>query len=134
MQITIDKALSLRAGLTALDGYNKIIKNGENESTAVVPFKLSGVMRMTIARNISRLEQPLADYNKARNEVIKSLAGPDGNAVPPEKLAEFLAQDVGMRKQETELSLTKLKVADLNLDDNPIPGSVLAMLLDLVGE
>lgn len=131
----LNEALNCLAALNALDGHQKIVKDGGVEKPVFVAYKFSVNVRMTIARNMAKLNAEQKAYQEARNGFIRELSG-GGEKVPEDKLPEFRKYDAAILEGECEdLKLTKLTMEDLNLGTNEeLPNSVVAALLPLLDD
>ena len=100
------------------------------------PFRFSAKVRYNLAKNLRILRDRAEDIHKVQTAVIREVVPPGTKAEPgsPQyveveaKLAEFLA---GTEDVNGLLSLT---LADLQLDLNSVPISVLCALAPLVKE
>ncbi len=126
--VTVEQALNISAGLRALDSYQARDKEGKPYAS---PYNFSGVTRMNIATNIDRVGAVLKTYQATLNEVIKTMSGGTGT-VPGDKMANYNVEVLKMLAAPAGVSLAKIKEADLKLDENPIPGSVLGLLLPII--
>lgn len=130
--ITVSQALELRAGLQALDGQSQVVPQGDAPAKVVaIPYKFSGDARWKIAGALTALKPLLETFETNRTALAKS-TGADvdpKNEVKGLAFATAIKQDL-LRKEEVKLpTLTR---ADLNLTDNPIPGSVLDALSPII--
>lgn len=124
MKLSLRKLIAIEDALKSLDGYQKDGKT--------YPYTLSGTVRRIISKNLALIGVETAALEKARNDVVRSLALPDAPGVVAKgREFEFADQYEKMLDDEEDLPLRKLTVDGLGLDDafgNPIPGSVLAAL------
>jgi len=127
MKLSLESIIRLNVGLSQLDGYDKIVKQGETERVVRVYYKLTAGFRLAMAMNLDRLQPIVSAYNKARNNIILELSEGSGK-VPDDKNAEFNSQDVDILDEIHTIKLTKIKENELDLDNNPIPVSTLALL------
>ena len=126
--LSVEQVLNVTAALKSLDSYQAKNKDG---ATYPAPYNFSGVTRMNIATDLDRGSVVLKAYQTSLNEVIKGLSGGTGT-VPGEKMAEYNVEVLKMLAAPAGVSLAKIKEADLKLDENPIPGSVLGLLLPII--
>lgn len=127
MKLSMEKMISARAALMALDGYDKIIKDGERERAVRELYKLGGGLRLLIAKNVNLLDKEIDTFQRARNALVLECASGQ-EKVPPEKMASFIKQERELLDAETEIDVVPIKSDELKLDQNPIPASVLAQL------
>jgi hypothetical protein len=117
VRLTTQSALNLFNGLAALDGYDRVVKKGDDEIVVRGHFKFSGTFRRLLGRNMTNLRVEIDHYEKAHNALIEQLAD-GGNVVPPEKLADFAAQKNALLNEEVEVDLKQFSESELNLDEN----------------
>jgi len=135
MKLTLEEIAKLHAGLLLLDGYDRIAKDGERERVVREYFSLGAGLRLAVAMNIDKLEAAMSPYNKVRTALIFQLSSKDKpNEVAPENLGKFNDETSAMLAVEHDLTLTKIKFDELNLDKNPIPVSTLSMIQALLRE
>jgi hypothetical protein len=133
LKLTLEAAGKVKAALSqGLDGYDRVIRDGERERVVREPYKFDAGLRLALAVLENRVDVLIADYNKARSALIKSLA--DGGAkVPEEKMSEFIEQHQVLLDKECEINdVGRIKTSELALDKNPIPASVLALLMPVL--
>jgi len=131
MKMTVQAMIDLQKGLMALDGYDKVIKDGEREKTARVYYELGGGLRLLIARNLNRIEPELKALEKARNETFMQYSNGE-NRISPDKAVDFMKAERALLDNEVEVELIEIDQTELKLDKNPIPGTVLSVLIPLL--
>lgn len=131
MKLTVREAMNALAGLGALDGTQRVVKEGAAERVVVEPNKLDGPFRFTLARNIHKLRAVSEAHDTARNALIKELSG-GGEKVPDERLVEFGDRYKAILEMTEDVALTKITEADLKLDVNPIAATTLSLLVPLI--
>jgi hypothetical protein len=130
--LTVAQALELRAGATALDGQTQVVPQGESPAKIVlVPYKLTGDTRWKIASVLTALKPLLDTFDSVRQSVAKS-TGADVDPKNEAKAAAFSTEINTQLQRKDEVKLPVLTKAELNLNDNPIPGSVLAALQPII--
>jgi len=110
MKLTLKEALEIFQAIGNLDGY----QNGSDKLTL---YKYPGDVRLKIAIARRKLRAVQEDFLDTRNGLIDKMSG--------DELTKTLNE---MLKGEVEVDIEPLPVASFNLDDNPIPPSVLDML------
>lgn len=126
--LTIEQSLNISSALMSLDGQEKIIKDGDKEKSVKVPYQLSGNTRLAIAKNMTKLNEIAKSYNDARTALVGQFSV-DGKIEPnSDNEKKFTIEMKKVIATEQHLDLTKIKISDLNLDANQIPGTVLALL------
>jgi hypothetical protein len=135
--LTVATALELRAGLQALDGQTQIVKVKDRDgvladSVVVVPYKFTGDTRWKIAGALTIIKPFLDTFDTAKASLIKA-TGVDVDPKNDAKLAAFNTEiNKDLARKSDDLKLPTLTRADLNLADNPIPGSVLSALQSII--
>lgn len=127
MKLSLEGIIRLNGGLGLLDGWDKVAKQGETERIVRVYYKLSAGFRLAMAMNADRLQEIVLVYQKARNGLIGELGG-GSSSLPDDKQAEFVKREQEMLETTHDVKLTRIKEGDLDLDNNPIPISHLALL------
>lgn len=112
MKLTVKEALEMLQAIIQLDGY----QNGSEKMTF---YKYPGDVRLKIAIARRKLRAVEEDFGETRNGLIERV-GKDQN--------EFTKQLNAMLKAEVEVDIEPLPIDKFNLDENPIPPSVLDML------
>lgn len=131
MKLTVQEAQKISLGLSGLDGYDRVARDGERERVVREFYKLGGGLRLLIGINQNKLDAVLSVYNKERSRIIVGLSG-GGNELPKAKEGEFFERHNELLQAEQEIELKAININELRLDDNPIPASVLAMLMPIL--
>jgi hypothetical protein len=123
---TVGDAIALSQALSQLDGQKKIVDHGKDipAEVVVVPYEFSGPVRFALADDLAALQVPLKAFDDAKQALAKQYPS-DSNGKLSEK---FLVEANAALAQPVDLKLKQIKRADLQLDRNPIPLSVLAAL------
>ena len=137
MQLALNSALELVAALRALDGYQRVIKSGENEQIIQASYKLDGSTRRKISKNIAVLKVEAAAFQEASSKLFQEISGGVDRLNPDIleeafKITQFNRENDKLLKEVIEVELLTIAAAKLQLDDNPIPGSVLASLEPII--
>src|SRR5207253_553833 len=101
MKLTMEQVLTIAAGLRALDGLERIVKDGERERVVREPYQLGGGLRLAIARNLNRLDAAQSAYQKARSDLVFAMADANGQ-LSPARMAEFAFEERKMLGAEEE--------------------------------
>lgn len=134
MNLKTRHAIELYSALNALDGYFKPVKDGDRECGKInVPYKFSGSLRRIIFRNIAKLKIEIEAYNAASQAMFKEVAGErdsldEKNPEEAKLLAVYRSRVNVLADEEISVDLQRITEDALALDDNAIPGSVLAAL------
>jgi len=135
MEMSVSKALEIRAALQNCDGYQTVVKEGETQKTVFVLHDLGFNVRFAIAKNLEKLDKVNETYVKMRNDLIKSLAK-NGTGIDPkaeqDKMAEFFAKDRANLDEMIFVELEKLKKSELEKSNLPV--NVLATIMPIIQE
>ncbi len=143
--------LRLSVGLDSLDGYQDVVTVNDTEQVVKRPYVFgSSKTSWNIAKNKRVVKGHVQDYNDTRDALIKELS--DGGVEIPEdnkeKIVKFNERHTELLKQEVSIDgILKLKLNDLVNEreekgkegavkklSNPIPASVLEVLMDIIEE
>lgn len=137
--LTVVQALSMLMALKSLDGHEVVIKSKEGDQTkVVVPWELSGLLRLKIANDITVLQVVEGTAEKTRQgllrEATKDKPGPLTAGTP--EYDEFIRQwsEVLNSPAPGSVDLARIAAADLKLDKNEIPVSVLSALMPILDQ
>ncbi len=123
IKLSIGECANLFSALQSLDGHEQLTKD---ESRAVkVPYVLSGVTRMIIARDEAKLREIIVEFQQVQIGLREQLKGDE---------AGINAQVREVLEQKKEVELGRLKISVLGLDVNPIPPSVLSNLAAILDD
>lgn len=128
-KMTVQECLGVLAGLQALDGRRVIVSAGKpSEAAETIAYKFSGKLRDTISHNIFLLSQ-VQQEGQAANRRIQNEIG-KGNAIAPgsKEAIELDGRLSDYMARPCKADLEHIRDADLRLDENDIPGSVLALI------
>lgn len=135
IKMSLEKAANLLAGLQSLDGWDKVVKDGATERVVHVHYEMSGRLRMLIARDIDTLAPAISAFGKARADILTQARAANAGKLPENDTPEAgkaLKEIQGLLDGEEQFSLLKIGEAELKLDANPIPPSVLRQLAPLI--
>jgi hypothetical protein len=125
LKLTVKAALEMLQAIGQLDSYH----NGSDKPTL---YKYSGDIRLKIAMVRRKLRAIQEDYADTRNQLIVDMSkGTGGIPIGPQSI-EFAKRDREMLDAEVDVDIQSIPVEALNLDENPIPPSVLDLLGDFV--
>jgi hypothetical protein len=138
MKITVKAALEMLQAIAQLDSY----QNGAEKPTL---YKYPGRTRLDIAIARRKLRAIQEDYTDARNAMLLELTDGGGdlpaidNVMDAEERKRAVAMHITFHKRERELqnALVDLDIepvpqSNFQLDENPIPPSVLDMLGEFI--
>jgi len=125
--------IQLITGLNSLDTYTAVTATGEKIE---VPYDFSAKLRFNIAKNIVLAARVNATFNKNRRAIIDEYADVAGGGLEENhpKRAEALERINALAEEDAEAGLLKLPHADLLRDDQPVPASVIAILLPIISD
>lgn len=127
MKLTTRAALNVAAGLRALDGYERTAKDGDRERVIKEFYKIGGGLRLSIAVSLNKLDA-LQQAQQQAYSGLAMAAADDKGQIPPEKVAELAKTQNEMLDAEQDIDLGVIDPADLKLDENPIPVTVLSLI------
>ena len=134
MQLTVQQILAASAALKALDTYERVVREGSNERVVREPYRFGGAVRMALARIQAGLRVHADAFDAAHDALVREISGGEAQIRPEMhgQQARF-REEIGKVLAATHaLDLPALTEADLRLDDNPLPPSVLVALLPLL--
>lgn len=126
-KLTIMDCQNIMAGLTALDGHTELSKDNV---PVVLAYQFgSAKLRLIIQQNIAALTVMQHDFTKGMQGLFKEIAGDAAEIKPgtPE-MARYTKQMVDAQQLPCNAALSRISAADLKLEKNEIPGSVLGSL------
>jgi hypothetical protein len=134
--ITVQDAAEILSGCTALDGRDRVVKDGEREKIIKEPYKFNGGFLLAIAKDTIRLREIITAYQTAHNAKIVELSGGSGSVDPNSDAGKKLSiADAEMLATKQPVDLIMINEKELNLDppnNNQIPPSVLANLSKII--
>lgn len=134
MKLTLKQILDASSAVKALDVYERVVREGGTERVVREPYRFGGATRMTLARTQAALQAHSDAFDKAHNALIRELAnGQDHIPADAAGSKQMFVEEIGkLLASEHPIEIAQLSEADLKLDDNPIPPSVLTALLPLL--
>lgn len=127
--LTIGECLGILGGLNALDGRRVVVAAGKpTESAETVSYKFPGKVRDAISHDIFVLGQVQQEAQAANRraqieigagETIKP--GSKENLLFDQRMADYTGRPC-------KVELDHIRDTDLKLDENDIPGSILALI------
>ncbi len=134
--LTVRDIITLHGALSSLDGYAHIIKGEDGKDKSItVPYKFTGKVRWNIAKALTITKTYTDNYTKTRDAAINEISGGVGSIKEgdTEKIGRLNMELSSLLEVKEEVvGLLSFTQADLNLDDNPIPVSVLTALTPLL--
>lgn len=132
MTLTVAQIRDLFIGLSGLDGYARVVKDGEREQVVRMPYSFSGGTLLALAKNTDSLKPVVQQFDSARSRLLLQLSGGTGKLTDgTSEHADYLVQLNAMLEKEQTIDLVKIKDEELGLmppKSNPIPPSVLSQL------
>lgn len=113
------------------DALQELVKGQPAVADAKVflPFRLKAA-RWKVVKNIAALEPLVQLINTTRDNLIIEISG-GGNKIEEtdtEKITQFRAELGKVINQDVEVDISKISEQELNLDENEIPFSILAVI------
>lgn len=130
---TIEQCQLVNIGLQQLDGYDRVVKDGQNERVVRQTYNLGPGLRLSIARNMEKLRRVDASLRQARLGVLQQFSGGESK-VPDGNLIAYQAEDRKLMDAPCGEDLIRIKLDELKLSENPVPASVLSVLLPIVDQ
>lgn len=136
MKLKLKQVTKLRAGLVALDGHIKLAEVDGKPVPVQTPYDFTGSFRWNIRKNLRLATDRAEDIEKVRIELIRQHSSRvqgfdpfDKSEATAAKLQAYEKEFNGLLEKEEEFAgFLMISQAQLNLDKNPIPGSVLEHL------
>lgn len=134
LKLTNQQVNELAGAISAMNGYERIVKDGEKERAVADTYKHIGVgLKSSMAKNLVALKAPAAAYELARQAIFRECSGgadsidtkTDEGQQQMRRLNTLLAE---LATQTHDVDLLTLKLEELRLDVNPWPVTVLAGL------
>ncbi len=127
MRLSNRAILELRQALTALDGHPvPVVTESGKTQFYTKPYAFTGSIRFRIGRMLKTVSDLADIVDKARQAIVKQYAV--NERVPPEKAEAYTGEIESLFAVENEVPLDKLAEADLKLDENELPVSVISAL------
>lgn len=127
-ELTVEQAKGVVTGLRQLSKYETVDKDGK---PATGYYKFSGTLRFTMALNIETGTKVEVALQAANVALVAELAN-GGPSVPDDKMVEYNKRIRAILDAPCRCTFEPIKRDDLKLDDNPIPPTVLALLLPIL--
>ena len=140
IKITNQQMLALSEAIAALDGRHETQIVEGKPVQVFRGYKLTHPGRWALARNAGRLQGHVADFNRARSALVTQHSDGAGAISPAHPRFNAFAGDFEqLTRQEVELDLDRLALADLRLEENEnagagLPIAVLNALSPLISE
>jgi hypothetical protein len=140
MKLSTQTIVDLTNALAALDGYVRVIKDGDREQQVRQAYHFNPGLRAAIAKNIARCKAIADAYSKARDNTIYGLTGGLRELDPDDahQMKEFRRVNDLFLAELHEIDLVTIKESELKLGSdkglNPIPGTTLAFLAPILEE
>jgi hypothetical protein len=117
MKLTANSALLLLNGLAQLDGYDKVVKDGDSEKIVKTGFTLSAKTKLAIALTRKRVGDFVNPVFEQRNALLRNLADGGETLTDQVKIEEFKKQEKELLEAEEEIQITTITTDDLQLDN-----------------
>jgi hypothetical protein len=142
-EFTMNDCVTILQGLRGLDGYTVVVNQGKpNESTFLQSYKFANAtLRADIAHDIAQVQDLPNQVEKIRQQVLLEITNGKAQLDPPDpkssqavrdayekQVASYNKQLVALGESPCHAQLVHIKAADLRLDVNEIPNTVLAAI------
>lgn len=138
IKLTVKTANEVYAALQNIDVYNHVIKKEDGmEEVVKLPYKISGKGRWNLTKCLNKLRETNDAFNTTRDGLIKEVSAGKAtiDGTDADRLAEFNTKMEEVLAQEIDTKgLLRIRVADLNLEVNPIPVAVLSLLSPILDD
>lgn len=126
--LTVEQALNVSAGLQQLSAQDGIDKEGRPTK---VYYRFSPDLRIVIALNIDLGRNLQSRIEVAKNEIIMQKSGGSGK-LTEETSPSAMLEISKLYQAPSRVNFYRIKSADLKLDENPIPGPVLSLIVPIL--
>ncbi len=113
---------NLDASLRSLDGrWEQGYGNDDKpRGMVLVPYKMPAAAKFAVVRNLLSLKSDIEAMDKTVQDIVAQ-----NNGEAQKLVADFYREDM-------EIALHKIKVADLKVEENAIPNTTIAALLPIL--
>ncbi len=120
-KLTVGRCVEMFGALSALDTFERDGKK--------IPYKLGMKTRIDIARNLTALRDIRDSYEKASSALFLEVTAGSGKLTDgSDETVRYNVENRKLLAVEQDVTIIKIKTADLNLDDNPISPMTLSLL------
>jgi hypothetical protein len=133
MTITYQVAMELGS---AIEMLSKLETEGKNPIRLIFP----GAVRFKIAKNLKELTTVNDDFSKKRTALVEEFGtAPEGSTIKEMEpnspnWHEFREKGEAILQEKVDVPLKTLTLDELDLDSNPIPISVLDLLMPIIAD
>lgn len=128
---TVGECLTIYEGLKGLDGHIVLIHEGKpDESTFIKSYQFDNAeLRSAIASDLAALDNVKTIHDRVKQSIFKEIVG-EGYQIKQDTKEMVLYQKRVYESEQLpcEAVLTRIRLKDLKLDKNEIPGTILAAL------
>jgi hypothetical protein len=130
-RLTLGQVIDVYNGLSQLDKYDDVCKDGATEKICPRWYKFDMTTRTTIVLDIAEARRIVDAWRTAQNALVSELSG-GGAKVPDDRQQEYQAKLREALDKPSDVVFGKLRRAELKLNENPIPANVLVLLLPII--
>lgn len=136
VEVTVKEAMQILQGLKALDGFDRVVKDGNVEKIVNEPYKFSPNFIWMLTKNSVALLATVEKFELAKSKIIKEEAGADKRIDDKDtvKVQAVMEKINVLLEEKEELKLGMITMGELNLGENKIPPSALAKLGKLLAD
>jgi hypothetical protein len=128
---TVDLSLSfadasvMRDCLAKLDGYHQL---DADKKDVLTYYQFPGHLRVAISDDLELVATAIASYQSAGQTILKQVGGVSGVKLTDAQTAQLNALWADATAVQKKITFETLSDSDLNIDQNPIPSTIWAIL------
>ena len=97
------------------------------------PYKFKAAAIYALSKNFRKVRSAVIDIEKIREKMLnEAKENPDDKELRGDRMRKFVEDYNTFLESETELDLHPVRLADLDLDNNAVPITVLSELVDTI--
>jgi hypothetical protein len=132
MRLTIAQVANLLEAHKALDGYDRVVKDGNTEKVVKQPYEIGFGFSLLIAENVEALTAVVTRFNKERDKRVLRYSGGETSLQLPSgsDAAKAFSKEMHEASElEHDVDLHLINFDELKGDVNKYPPSLLAGLM-----
>lgn len=126
--LTIAQVLDVTSGLSQLSKYETTDKNGKTVSGH---YKFDAKLRYSMALAIDAGRRVQSALQASIMQITMEMSGGTGT-IPDSKKGQFQAETAKLLAQPARVSIERIQLSELKLEENPIPAQVLSLLVPII--
>lgn len=132
MQLTNTQIIQLSEAINALDGRHSVQVVDGKPVAVLTTYKLDVKTRWNLASNQGKLQSAIADFNRAKDALIKQHSGGNSEIKPTDEGWPKFRDDLATLN-ETTAEINLLTVDPAGFGESEVPIAVLTALAPLIG-